>query len=174
MAGAQIQIMSPSYNHDLDIFMPITTEDVEKALEKHSDIDAIYLTSPTYEGLCSNYRTLRARFPSRLIIVDEAHGAHFYFHPSMPPAAMSCGIDVVTNSVHKSLGGLNATALIHVGKQSLLKPQMIKDSYHLLNTTSPSPMILADTESCVAAMVNRGEEMLGGSIRKVKHFKERT
>jgi arginine/lysine/ornithine decarboxylase len=79
----------------------------------------------------------------------------------------------VTNSVHKSLGGLNATALIHVGKKSRIAPQIVKDAYHLLNTTSPSPMILADVEGCVAAFVNEGEEKLSKAIEMNKYFRER-
>ncbi len=91
----------------------------------------------------------------------------------MPKGAIPSGVDVVTNSVHKSLGGLNATALIHVGINSLISAQVVKDSYHLLNTTSPSPLILADTESCVAAMVNEGEEKISAAIEMNNYFRER-
>lgn len=91
----------------------------------------------------------------------------------MPPGAIPSGVDVVTNSVHKSLGGLNATALIHVSPNSRISAQVVKDAYHLLNTTSPSPMILADTESCVAAMVNDGEDKLNCSIGMAQYFRER-
>jgi len=83
----------------------------------------------------------------------------------MPKGAIPSGVDIVTNSVHKSLGGLNATALIHVGKKSLINAQVVKDAYHLLNTTSPSPLILADSECCVASMVDDGEEKLNRAIR---------
>jgi len=37
------------------MFLPVTIEDLEKALRQTPDIDAIYLTSPNYEGLSSNY-----------------------------------------------------------------------------------------------------------------------
>ena len=98
--------------------MPITDQDVKKSLRLYPDIDAVYITSPNYEGLCANYEQIKSACEDRLLIVDEAHGAHFYFNKKMPPGAITSGVDVVTNSVHKSLGGLNGTALIHVGKQS--------------------------------------------------------
>ena len=118
MAGADIKIVSPEYNNDLDLFMPITIENLKEALKKHPDIDALYLTSPNYEGLSVNYEEVKDLFKDKIVIVDEAHGAHFYFNKSFPKPAIPSGIDVVTNSVHKSLGGLNATALIHVSKNS--------------------------------------------------------
>jgi arginine/lysine/ornithine decarboxylase len=91
----------------------------------------------------------------------------------MPPAALEGGVDIVTNSVHKSLGGLNATALLHVGKDSRISAQIVKDAYHLLNTTSPSPMILADVEGCVATFVNDGEIKLNKAISLNQYFRER-
>lgn len=133
----------------------------------------MYLTSPNYEGLSADYESIKALCKDKIVIVDEAHGAHFYFNDKFPRPAISSGIDVVTNSVHKSLGGLNATALLHVGKNSTITPQVVKDAYHLLNTTSPSPMILADVEGCVAAFVNEGQGMLDKAIEMNKYFRER-
>jgi arginine/lysine/ornithine decarboxylase len=60
-----------------------------------------------------------------------------------------------------------------VGKNSRIAPEIVKDAYHLLNTTSPSPMILADVEGCVAAFVNEGEEKLSKAIEMNKYFRER-
>lgn len=37
------------------------------------------------------------------LIVDEAHGAHFGFHPYFPENANQQGADVVIHSVHKTL-----------------------------------------------------------------------
>jgi arginine decarboxylase len=155
------------------MFLPVTCEDIDKAMEADPTIDVIYLTSPNYEGLSTNYAKIRAKYHDKPFIVDEAHGAHFYFNSKMPIAALPGGADIVTNSVHKSLGGLNATALIHVSKNSLIDANVVKDAYHLLNTTSPSPLILADTECCVAAMVNEGEAKLNKAIYLNSYFRER-
>lgn len=80
MAGANIRILSPPYNHDLDLFMPVTAESVKAALEKEPDIDAVYLTSPNYEGLSAEYEHIKDICKDKIVIVDEAHGAHFYFN----------------------------------------------------------------------------------------------
>ena len=89
-----------------------------------------------------------------LLIVDEAHGAHCYFNKNMPVGALKGGADATVMSVHKTLGALSASALINVSKNSKLIAPKVKDSYHLLNTTSPSPspLLLADVESCVRVL----------------------
>jgi arginine/lysine/ornithine decarboxylase len=80
MAGANIRILSPDYNDELDLFLPVTPEKVREALEKEPDIDAVYLTSPNYEGLSANYEQIKEICHDKIVIVDEAHGAHFYFN----------------------------------------------------------------------------------------------
>ena len=37
------------------------------------------------------------------LIVDEAHGAHFGFHPCFPENANQKGADIVIHSLHKTL-----------------------------------------------------------------------
>lgn len=70
----------------------------------------------------------------------------------MPVAALKGGADAAVCSVHKTLGALSASALINVAKDSRLPASKVKDAYHLLNTTSPSPLLLADVESCVRVL----------------------
>ena len=74
----------------------------------------------------------------------------------MPKGALKSGADATVSSVHKTLGALSASALINVSKTSRLPAQKVKDAYHLLNTTSPSPLLLADVESCVRVMSKEG------------------
>jgi len=83
------------------------------------------------------------------MIVDEAHGAHCYFSKLMPQGALFQGADVTINSLHKNIGALSSTALINVSKTSRLPALKVKNTYNLLNTTTPSPFLLADVESCV-------------------------
>jgi arginine/lysine/ornithine decarboxylase len=55
-----------------------------------------------------------------LLIVDEAHGAHFYFNKNMPLGALKSGADAAVCSVHNTLGALSASALINVAVDSRL------------------------------------------------------
>jgi arginine decarboxylase len=154
LAGASIVMLQPEYNSDYDIYLPVTPQLVREALDKDPEINVVYLTSPNMEGLVADYKGIREVCNPRevLLIVDEAHGAHFYFNKNMPEGALKSGADATVCSVHKTLGALSASALINVAVDSRLPASKVKDSYHLLNTTSPSPLLLADVESCVRTL----------------------
>jgi arginine/lysine/ornithine decarboxylase len=106
------------------------------------------------------------------LIVDEAHGAHFYFNKQMPVGALRSGADATVCSVHKTLGALSASALINVSKNSRLPASKVLDAYHLLNTTSPSPLLLADVESCVRTLKNDGEFIIDQAIQLNKKLRD--
>jgi len=44
--------------------------------------------------------------PDRLFLVDEAHGAHFYFSKDCPEGALEGGADAAVTSIHKMLGSI--------------------------------------------------------------------
>lgn len=90
----------------------------------------------------------------------------------MPVGALKGGADVTVSSVHKTLGALSASALINVGKNSRLPASKVKDAYHLLNTTSPSPLLLADVESCVRVLKKEGNVIIDKAIDLAKKLRD--
>jgi arginine/lysine/ornithine decarboxylase len=111
-----------------DIYLPISKEDVIEGLKQHPDAEAVYLTSPTFEGLLCNYKEIREAIgPDRYLIIDEAHGSHLYFNTedsdTLRGALQSGAVDVCVTSVHKNLGSLSATAFINVGVNSRLSAE---------------------------------------------------
>lgn len=76
------------------------------------------------------------------------------------------------SSVHKTLGALSASALINVSTNSRLAASKVRDAYHLLNTTSPSPLLLADVESCVRTLKKDGATIIDRAIGFNKKLKE--
>lgn len=124
------------------------------------------------EGLVADYPAIRQVCPTQLLIVDEAHGAHFYFNKTMPVGALKGGADATVCSVHKTLGALSASALINVSKNSRLPAAKVKDAYHLLNTTSPSPLLLADVESCVRTLRKDDGMIIDRAINLNKKLKD--
>ena len=83
----------------------ILPEQVEAALEADESIEAVFLTSPTYDGIVSDIEKIAeiAHQHGIPLIVDEAHGAHLGFHPYFPKSAITLGADVVIQSLHKTL-----------------------------------------------------------------------
>jgi arginine decarboxylase len=90
----------------------------------------------------------------------------------MPVGALRSGADATVCSVHKTLGALSASALINVAKDSRLPASKVQDSYHLLNTTSPSPLLLADVESCVRTLKSEGGPIIDRAISLNKKLRD--
>lgn len=68
-------------------------------------------------------------------------------------------------SVHKNLGSLSATAIINIGNNSRLSPDLVKEIYIMLSTTSPSPYLLFDIEGCIRLMIEKGASKLSDCLR---------
>lgn len=138
----------------------ISPESVKVALDAGKDIEAVLITSPTYDGVCSNVREI-ARIvheAGKILIVDEAHGAHFVMHPYFPETAIACGADIVINSLHKTMPSLTQTALLHCSG-SRVDRERIKKYLGIYQTSSPSYVLMAGMDACVDLMLERGNEL---------------
>lgn len=149
----------------------ILPEDVEKLLEKEPDIQAVVITSPTYEGIVSDVEKIAKIVHSKKIplIVDEAHGAHFYFHEKFPKGAVSCGADIVINSVHKTLPAFTQTALLHM-QGAMVNREKVRKYLGIYQTSSPSYVLMAGISQCMEIMEKRGEQLLGQLYCELQEF----
>ena len=141
------------------IFGGVSPESVEHLLEKHSDIKAVVVTSPTYEGFLSDIKTLAeiAHKYEAILIVDEAHGAHLPYHDTFPVSAIYLGADIVVQSLHKTLPSLNQTSLVFVnGDEELAR--RVQRALSTFTTTSPSYGLLASIEYCVEWCVDNEKD----------------
>ncbi len=89
-------------------------EEIQDTLENNKKIRAMVLPSPTYEGVVMDIARLKkvTEKYNVILIVDEAHGAHFPFHEYFPKSAIDCGGDIVIQSTHKTLPAMTQTALL--------------------------------------------------------------
>lgn len=139
---------------EFGIMGDIKTEQVEQAL-KETGAHVVLITSPTYEGVVSDIEGI-ARIcheNNAVLIVDEAHGAHFTFHPDSPKSAMECGADVVIESIHKTLPCYTQTAILHVCSERIDLAK-IKKYCSFYQTSSPSYLFLAGINQCIDYMVS--------------------
>lgn len=121
-------------------------------------IRAVVITSPTYDGVVSNVEKIAeiAHEFGIPLIVDEAHGAHFGFHPYFPKNANQQGADVVIHSLHKTLPSLTQTALLHING-NLADRRQIKKYLHMLQTSSPSYVLMSSIGECIE-FLEKGSE----------------
>lgn len=137
----------------------ILPQDVEKQLEVHSDIQAVLMVSPTYDGIVSDIHTIaqiahRKKIP---LIVDEAHGAHFHFDPDFPDSALDLGADLVIQSVHKTLPSLTQTAVLHMKENRqeggpFVDEKRLEFFLQIYQTSSPSYVLMASIENSIFQM----------------------
>lgn len=156
---------------DFGICGPITPQSVADALQKHSDIQAVLLVSPTYDGIVSDIASIAAIVHARNIplIVDEAHGAHFPFSSQFPSSALSCGADLVIHSLHKTLPAFTQTALLHLNSQRIEEARL-RHYLELYQSSSPSYLLLASIDYCLDFLKSHGERLFEELAEKLNHF----
>lgn len=144
----------------------IFPEIVRKALEKYADIQAVIITSPTYDGVVSDIREIAniTHKYSIPLIVDEAHGAHFGFHPYFPGHAVSKGADVVIHSLHKTLPALTQTAVLHMNG-TIIKREQIRNYLHMLQSSSPSYILMAGIDACMRVIGEKGDVLFASYVQ---------
>ncbi|HIT07400.1 MAG TPA: aminotransferase class I/II-fold pyridoxal phosphate-dependent enzyme [Candidatus Scybalocola faecipullorum] len=149
----------PKVHQNYGIDQGIDPEDVKKALQLHKDIKAVIITSPTYEGIVSDIQKISdaAHQYGVPLIVDEAHGAHFGFHPAFPKSALSFGADIVIKSLHKTLPSLTQTALLNI-QGTLADRELTRKYLTYFQTSSPSYILMASIDRCVCFLEKHAEE----------------
>ena len=149
----------------------ITPESVEAALREDAMIQAVILTSPTYDGVVSDIRSIaeithRYQVP---LIVDEAHGAHFGFDPYFPETAVRLGADLVIQSMHKTLPSMTQTALLHVCSDRI-DTRVLERFLNIYETSSPSYVLMAGMDRCIRLLMERGKELFSDYVVQLKTF----
>lgn len=143
---------------------------IEDALIKHPDIRLVVITSPSYEGVVSDITEI-ARIVHRhgaLLMVDEAHGAHFGFHEYFPKSAITLGADLVVQSLHKTLPSFTQTAILHSNVERLNKK--VELYLGMLQSSSPSYVLMAGIDRCISLLEEQSERLFEEYAKKLESF----
>lgn len=148
----------------------VQAADAERALAAHPEAACVFVTSPNYFGICADIAAIAdaVHAAGKLLIVDEAHGAHFGFSPLLPRGAVREGADIVIQSAHKTLPAPNQTAMIHLSAR--VDAAEFSKWYSLFQTTSPSYPLMALTDYAVHTVAEHGAaiyETLSEQIRRM-------
>ncbi|WJI27765.1 aminotransferase class I/II-fold pyridoxal phosphate-dependent enzyme [Thermosynechococcus sp. B1] len=169
LTGAKPVYLGVAVDPQWGLPLPVTRDVVAAGLAAYPDTKAVVLVSPTYEGLCSPLVEIAQCVHDHglPLIVDEAHGSHFAYHPALPVAALAAGADVVVQSWHKTLGTLTQTAVLHL-KGERVSPERLSQALNLVQTTSPSYWFLAALERAGVQMAEQGEQIYARLLQWVK------
>lgn len=141
LAGAKPIFYDLETDEEWDVSLETEPKMIEQYLKSY-DIKAVIITSPSYEGIVSDVIKIKkiCKIYNAYLIVDEAHGALYPFSTRLPQSAVNIA-DFTIQSLHKTAGGINPTALLHTMTQL-----NIENSLKMITTTSPSYPILASIE----------------------------
>lgn len=160
---------------DLEFKIPLgcDVDAMIAAMDENPDAAGVFITRPTYYGICCDIERLVGEAHKRgmAVIVDEAHGAHFRFHDELPVSATDAGVDICIQSTHKTLPALTQTALLHV-KGKLADPERIAFYLRLLETSSPSYIFLCAIDYARSLMEHSGQSLLEEIKNYVYEFEE--
>lgn len=158
----------PGFIEELGINGGIYPEDVDKALNEHPDIEAVMITSPTYEGIVSDVKAIAdiAHAHNVPLIVDEAHGAHFSMHEEFPESAVLMGADIIIQSMHKTLPSLTQTALLHLNGD-IVSENQIEKYLRIFQTSSPSYVLMASMDKCIEKLKKDGISLFDAYVKRM-------
>ncbi len=167
LAGAIPVFYKLEKNTEWNVYKKNTPENLETYL-KNDKIRAVIITSPTYEGFVSDVKAIKelCKKYGAFLITDEAHGALYPFSEDLPQSAVKIS-DFTIQSLHKTAGGLNPTALLHSNCE--INPAA---ALELINTTSPSYPLLATIEANINFLNSqKGRNKLNLLIKNIKNLK---
>lgn len=155
----------------LPLGVPATA--VSAALEQHPAARAVFVTSPSYVGTCSDVAAIVAvtRSAGVPLVVDAAWGAHLGTHPDLPAHPFTEGADAVVTSAHKTLPALNQGAVV-LARTRLLAADRLDRAIDATATTSPSGAILASVDAALALLAARGDELVGALLDRVRRARD--
>lgn len=176
LSGAEPVWAETEWNCEWNIPGPVSPSIIAKKLDEYSDIKTVWITSPTYEGIASDITSISALCNQRNLplIVDEAHGALWPFNSMLPDSAIYCGADACVQSLHKTGSCLNQGAVLHLSKTSKISSEKIQQVLNIINTTSPSYILLSSIEASIEYLSSRkGKKRLNSLVNNINSMKIR-
>lgn len=173
--GLIVRYYYPRMIPEYDICDGASAEELSVLLDTYPEVKAVVVTSPTYEGVLSDIPGIAAAVHKRggILIVDEAHGAHFGLSPHLPQGAIAGGADLVIHSLHKTLPAMTQTALLHVNGDRVDRDRLHR-YLSMLQSSSPSYVLMASMDSCVKFLKEQGQERFAAMRGHYESFCERT
>ncbi len=170
LSGAVPVFLMPEIDNQTEIVNQISYKERKKAIDQNLDARAIFIINPTYFGATCNLKKITeyAHSKGMVVLCDEAHGAHLYFSNKLPISAMEAGCDISTLSVHKTGGSLTQSSVLLINTERVTEYEINK-AYNLINTTSPSSLLLASLDGARKYLVFHGSKKVFRSIQLARY-----
>ena len=169
LTGAVPVYVNPDVNTKLGIALGMSVAQVEQAINENPDAKAIMVNNPTYYGICSDLKKITelAHAHGMMVLVDEAHGTHFYFGENFPLTAMAAGADCASVSMHKSGGSLTQSSFLLLGKN--VNADYMRQVINLTQTTSASYLLLSSLDISRKRLALGGRDIFAQTVEMAEY-----
>jgi lysine decarboxylase len=167
LSGGIPSWVAPEYDPELGMAHGVTPEGLEVALKRTPDARTAFIVSPTYYGMAADVEGCAqvAHRAGAALVVDNAWGSHFGFHPRIPRSPLELGADAMLASTHKIVGSLTQSAMLLVGRSELIDRAAVARAVRLVRSTSPSALLMASLDAARRQLAVHGEALLDRTIR---------
>jgi len=172
VSGAVPVYINPGIQKTLGIPLGMSLEDVKRAMIENPDAKAILVNNPTYYGICSSLKDIvkLAHERGMYVLVDEAHGTHFYFHEDLPISAMEAGADMSAISMHKTGGSLTQSSILLL--KDTVNADYVRQVINLTQTTSGSYLLMSSLDIARKNLSLHGHTMFSKTINFANYARE--
>jgi len=175
LTGAEPVWAIPDKLEKWGIWGAITAQNIETLLDKNPDAGVVWLNNPTYEGIVSDVESIAKVCKQRnvMLLVDEAHGCLWKFSDKFPKPALECGADAVVHSLHKTGGSFSQSSILHLGKDSKINAEELEANLSMIQSTSPSYMLLASLDAARAYLTSKyGQEKIDKAVKNAEEARK--
>ncbi len=177
LSGGRPAFVAPEYDGELGMANGVSPAALGEAIARTggaAEVRAAFIVSPTYYGMCADVAGCAeaAHAAGVPLVVDQAWGSHFGFHPDLPPSALAQGADAVLTSTHKMSGSLTQSAMLHIAPTGRIDPDAIARTLRLLRSTSPSSLLMASLDAARRQLAVHGEALLHETLRAIAAARE--
>jgi lysine decarboxylase len=176
LGGLHGHFVAPEVDTELGVAHGVRADALTRALDAHPEAVAAYVVTPSYFGAIADVRVLAEVAHARgvVLVVDEAWGAHFGFHPELPANALSQGADLVVSSTHKLGGSLTQSALLHLGHGPFaerLEP-LVNRAFRSLQSTSASSLLMLSLDIARSSLAVHGGTRIDRSLAAAARLRD--
>lgn len=174
MSGAKPVYIMPEILDEWGLQGGITSEQVRRTFEEHPKCKALFLVSPSYYGITSDLKAIAdvCHEYGAMLLVDEAHGGHLYFHEELPGGALEQGADLCVQSMHKVTGALTQSSVLHM-KSHLVDVERLVTNLHIVQSTSPNYLLMTSLDCARYELAVHGTEMMKQALELAEYARAR-
>ncbi|SEU31661.1 aminotransferase class I/II-fold pyridoxal phosphate-dependent enzyme [Paenibacillus sp. NFR01] len=168
LAGARAVFLEPLLDEGSGLAVVPAPETIGAALAAYPQAAAVLLTLPNYYGMGCDISAVAelCHAAGAVLLVDEAHGAHYGLHPALPAGALAAGADGVVQSTHKMLPALTMGAMLHV-QGPRLDRALLRQRLAMVQSSSPSYPLMASLDLARRLVHTEGAEAFTAGLAAV-------